>query len=178
MNPQVARFNMIEQQIRTWQVLDKHVLALLDRLDRRMFVPDAYQSLAYSDIEIPIGHGEHMLAPKVDARLLQDLGLQAHENVLEIGTGTGYLTALLAMSCAHVTSVECHADFILWHASVLKKTASPIFIWPTVKAYLTMHKVHLLMPSCSAAPWRLFPRVYCNFSNRQDGCWLSLVKNQ
>ena len=112
MNPQVARFNMIEQQIRTWQVLDKHVLALLDRLDRRIFVPDAYQSLAFSDIEIPIGHGEHMLAPKVDARLLQDLELQAHENVLEIGTGTGYLTALLAMSCAHVTSVECHADFI------------------------------------------------------------------
>lgn len=112
MNPQVARFNMIEQQIRTWEVLDKQVLARLDRLDRKDFVPAAYQSLAYSDIEIPIGHGEHMLAPRVDARLLQDLALQPHETVLEIGTGSGYLTALLALSCAHVTSLECHADFI------------------------------------------------------------------
>lgn len=112
MNPQVARFNMIEQQIRTWEVLDKQVLARLDRLDRQDFVPAAYQSLAYSDIEIPIGHGEHMLAPRVDARLLQDLVLQPHETVLEIGTGSGYLTALLALSCAHVTSLECQTNFI------------------------------------------------------------------
>jgi len=112
MNPQVARFNMIEQQIRTWEVLDKQVLARLDRLDRQNFVPAAYQSLAYSDTEIPIGHGEHMLAPRVDARLLQDLAPQTHEKVLEIGTGSGYLTALLALSCAHVTSLECQADFI------------------------------------------------------------------
>ena len=112
MNPQVARFNMIEQQIRTWEVLDKQVLARLDHLDRQNFVPAAYQSLAYSDTEIPIGHGEHMLAPRVDARLFQDLALQPHETVLEIGTGSGYLTALLALSCAHVTSLECQADFI------------------------------------------------------------------
>ncbi len=112
MNPQVARFNMIEQQIRTWEVLDKQVLARLDRLDRQNFVPAAYQSLAYSDTEIPIGHGELMLAPRVDARLLQDLALQTHETVLEIGTGSGYLTALLALSCAHVTSLECQSDFI------------------------------------------------------------------
>jgi len=112
MNPQVARFNMIEQQIRTWEVLDKQVLARLDRLDRQDFVPVAFQSLAYSDIEIPIGHGEYMLAPRVDARLLQDLALQPYETVLEIGTGSGYLTALLALSCAHVTSLECQADFI------------------------------------------------------------------
>lgn len=124
MNPQVARFNMIEQQIRTWEVLDKQVLARLDRLERQNFVPAAYQSLAYSDTEIPIGHGEHMLAPRVDARLLQDLALQPHETVLEIGTGSGYLTALLALSCAHVTSLECQADFIpaarqrLEHASL------------------------------------------------------------
>ncbi|MFM7801381.1 MAG: protein-L-isoaspartate O-methyltransferase family protein, partial [Limnohabitans sp.] len=68
--------------------------------------------LAYSDTEIPIGHGEYMLPPRVDARLLQDLRLQPHEHVLEIGTGTGYLTALLALSCAHVTSLECHADLL------------------------------------------------------------------
>ena len=110
--PDIARFNMVEQQIRTWQVLDLNVLSLLSRLDRHDFVPAAYQSLAYSDTELPLAHGECMLAPRVDARLLQDLQLQAHEHVLEIGTGSGYLTALLAMSCAHVTSLECHAGFI------------------------------------------------------------------
>jgi len=112
MNTEIARFNMVEQQIRTWQVLDKKVLALLSQLERQWFVPTAYHALAYSDTEIPIGHGEQMLPPRVDARLLQDLGLQPHEHVLEIGTGTGYLTALLAQSCAHVTSLECHADLL------------------------------------------------------------------
>jgi len=112
MNTEIARFNMVEQQIRTWQVLDKNVLARLSQLERQWFVPSAFHALAYSDTEIPIGHGEHMLPPRVDARLLQDLGLQAHEQVLEIGTGTGYLTALLALSCAHVTSLECHADLL------------------------------------------------------------------
>jgi len=112
MTPDIARFNMVEQQIRTWQVLDLQVLSLLSRLDRHVFVPAAFQSLAYSDTELPLAHGECMLAPRVDARLLQDLQLHAHEQVLEIGTGSGYLTALLAMSCAHVTSLECHADFI------------------------------------------------------------------
>jgi protein-L-isoaspartate(D-aspartate) O-methyltransferase len=110
--PDIARFNMVEQQIRTWQVLDLKVLSLLSSLDRHLFVPAAFQALAYSDTELPLAHGECMLAPRVDARLLQDLQLQAHEHVLEIGTGSGYLTALLAMSCAHVTSLECHADFI------------------------------------------------------------------
>jgi protein-L-isoaspartate(D-aspartate) O-methyltransferase len=112
MTPDIARFNMVEQQIRTWQVLDLNVLSLLSRLDRHVFVPPAYQALAYSDTELPLAHGECMLAPRVDARLLQDLQLKSHEQVLEIGTGSGYLTALLAMSCAHVTSLECHADFI------------------------------------------------------------------
>ena len=112
MTPDIARFNMVEQQIRTWQVLDLRVLSLLSQLDRHVFVPPAYQALAYSDTELPLAHGECILAPRVDARLLQDLQLQSHEHVLEIGTGSGYLTALLAMSCAHVTSLECHPDFI------------------------------------------------------------------
>ena len=112
MTPDIARFNMVEQQIRTWQVLDLNVLSLLNQLDRHLFVPAAFQALAYSDTELPLAHGECILAPRVDARLLQDLQLQSHEHVLEIGTGSGYLTALLAMSCAHVTSLECHADFI------------------------------------------------------------------
>ncbi len=112
MNTERALFNMVEQQIRTWHVLDKQVLTHLAQLDRQMFVPAAFASLAYSDTEIPLGHGEHMLAPRVDARLLQDLKLQAHERVLELGTGSGYLTALLALSCSHVLSLECHADLI------------------------------------------------------------------
>lgn len=112
MNTEIARFNMVEQQIRTWQVLDKNVLSLLSQLERQWFVPSAYHGLAYSDTEIPLGHGEHMLPPRVDARLLQDLGLQLHEQVLEIGTGSGYLTALLAQSCAHVTSLECHGELL------------------------------------------------------------------
>ena len=112
MNTEIARFNMVEQQIRTWQVLDKNVLSLLSQLERQWFVPSAYHALAYSDTEIPLGHGEFMLPPRVEARLLQDLGLQPHEQVLEIGTGSAYLTALLALSCAHVTSLECHAELL------------------------------------------------------------------
>ena len=112
MNHELARFNMVEQQIRTWNVLDKRVLDLLSQLDRSLFVPSACAALAYSDTEIPLPHGEHMLVPRVDARLLQDLQLQPHESVLEVGTGSGYLTALLAQSVAHVTSLEQHADMV------------------------------------------------------------------
>ena len=112
MNTELARFNMVEQQIRTWHVLDTRVLGLLMQLDRSLFVPSSFAALAYSDIEIPLPHGEHMLVPRVDARLLQDLQLKSHESVLEIGTGSGYLTALLAQSVAQVTSLECHADLV------------------------------------------------------------------
>lgn len=112
MNNELARFNMVEQQIRTWNVLDKRVLDLLSQLDRSLFVPSAFSALAYSDTEIPLPHGEHMLVPRVDARLLQDLQLKPHETVLEVGTGSGYLTALLAQSVAHVTSLEQHADMV------------------------------------------------------------------
>jgi len=112
MNTELARFNMVEQQIRTWHVLDMRVLGLLSQLDRSLFVPTTYAALAYSDTEIPLAHGEHMLVPRVDARLLQDLQLKPHESVLEIGTGSGYLTALLARSVAQVTSLECHADLV------------------------------------------------------------------
>ncbi|NDC60975.1 MAG: protein-L-isoaspartate O-methyltransferase [Betaproteobacteria bacterium] len=112
MNTELARFNMVEQQIRTWSVLDKRVLDLLARLDRHLFVPATFASLAYSDTEIPLPDGEHMLAPRVVARLLQDLQLQPHERVLEVGTGSGYLTALLSQSCAQVLSLECHPGLL------------------------------------------------------------------
>jgi protein-L-isoaspartate(D-aspartate) O-methyltransferase len=101
-----ARFNMIEQQIRTWDVLDQDVLDLLVRVRREDYVPSAYRELAFADLEIPLGDGERMWTPKMEARVLQELRLSPHETVLEIGTGSGYLTALLAAQSAGVTSVE------------------------------------------------------------------------
>ncbi|MEP7069542.1 MAG: protein-L-isoaspartate O-methyltransferase [Usitatibacter sp.] len=110
MNIEQARFNMIEQQIRTWEVLDPEVLDLLSRVKREDFVPAEHASLAFADLEIPLGHGEAMMQPKVEARILQDLAIQAHENVYEVGTGSGYLTALLAKCARHVTSVEIRGE--------------------------------------------------------------------
>src|ERR1700754_3723054 len=112
MNVEQARFNMIEQQIRTWEVLDPEVLDLLARVKREEFAPGAYRELAFADLEIPLGHGESMLQPKVEARILQELDIRSHENVYEVGTGCGYLTALLAKRARHVTSVEIHVDIL------------------------------------------------------------------
>lgn len=105
-----ARYNMIESQIRPWEVLDQQVLDALFATKREEFVPEQYRPLAFVDMEIPIGHGEVMLAPKLEARLLQELTLKKTDRVLEVGTGSGYMTALLASLCAHVYSVELHAD--------------------------------------------------------------------
>ncbi len=106
MNIEQARFNMIEQQIRTWDVLDQDVLDLLSVVKREDFVPVAYKNLAFVDTEIPLQFGEAMLTPKLEARLLQEVGLKKHETVLEIGTGSGYMAALLAYKGRHVTTVE------------------------------------------------------------------------
>ncbi len=106
MNPEKARFNMVEQQIRPWQVLDPNVLNVLSRVPRELFVPAAYQALAYTDTEIALGHGQEMVPPRVDARLMHDLQLTGTEKVLEIGTGSGYLTALLAARAQRVISLE------------------------------------------------------------------------
>jgi protein-L-isoaspartate(D-aspartate) O-methyltransferase len=111
MDVERARFNMIEQQIRTWEVLDQRVLDLLFRLPRERFVPEPYRSLAFVDMEIPIGHGEKMLQPKLEARMLQELALQPQDVVLEVGTGTGYMTALLASFAAHVYTVDVQPEF-------------------------------------------------------------------
>ena len=101
-----ARFNMVEQQIRPWEVLDRAVLDLMERAPRDAFVPNEYRRLAYADTAVPIGHGEAMLPPKVEGRLLQALGIGSEERVLEIGAGSGFLTWLLAQRAAHVTGVE------------------------------------------------------------------------
>ncbi|WP_298402660.1 protein-L-isoaspartate O-methyltransferase [Janthinobacterium sp.] len=106
MNIEQARFNMIEQQIRPWDVLDLDVLELLNVVKREDFVPAAYKNLAFVDTEIPLGGGECMLTPKLEARILQDVAVKKHENVLEIGTGSGYMAALLAHKARHVTTVE------------------------------------------------------------------------
>ena len=106
MNIEQARFNMVEQQIRTWEVLDQAVLDLLYVVRREEFVPDAYRSLAFSDLEIPIGHGQQMMQPKVEARILQEVAPKSTDRVLEVGTGSGYMAALLAHRARHVHSVE------------------------------------------------------------------------
>lgn len=103
-----AQFNMIEQQVRPWEVLDQDTLDLLGRLPRADFVPEGYHELAYADMEIPLGQGEHMMRPILEGRLLQALDLHATDKGLEIGTGSGYLSALMASCIQQLTSVEIH----------------------------------------------------------------------
>ncbi len=109
MDIEQARFNMVEQQVRTWEVLDPDVLDLLFAVRREEFVPPAYRTLAFADLEIPLPGGERMWTPKMEARVLQELKLMPGESVLEIGTGSGYLAALMASRNARVTSVEIDA---------------------------------------------------------------------
>lgn len=101
---------MVEQQIRTWEVLDQGVLDLLFTVKREDFVPQAYRAIAFTDMEIPLGHDQLMMAPKLEARIVQEVALRAGETVLEVGTGSGYLTALLAKRAALVTSIEYFED--------------------------------------------------------------------
>lgn len=110
MNLEQARFNMIEQQIRPWDVLDPRVLELLKVVRREQFVPADSKGLAFADTEIPLGHGASMWQPKIEARAVQALALRPTDSVLEIGTGSGHLTALLARLSAQVTSVEIEPE--------------------------------------------------------------------
>ena len=110
-----ARFNMIEQQIRTWDVLDPTVLQLLNDVPRERFVPAAYQGLAFADIEIPLGNDasgqlQSMLSPKLEGRILQALNVQKHQHILHSGTGSGYFTALLASLAKQVDAIEINAN--------------------------------------------------------------------
>jgi protein-L-isoaspartate(D-aspartate) O-methyltransferase len=106
-----ARFNMIEQQIRPWDVLDQRVLDTMKMIPREDFVPEPYRSLAFADTNIPLGHNQVMMAPNVEGRLLQALAIQPEDTILEIGTGSGYLTACLARLGRHVTSIDIEPEF-------------------------------------------------------------------
>ena len=106
MNIEQARFNMIEQQIRPWDVLDPHILQLLAAVKREDFCPLAHKALAFVDMDIPLGFGASMLSPKVEARMLQDLQVHKHEKVLEIGTGSGYRTAILSEIATEIYTIE------------------------------------------------------------------------
>jgi protein-L-isoaspartate(D-aspartate) O-methyltransferase len=108
MNLEKARFNMIEQQIRTWEVLDQRVLDAMGSLPRDEFVPPTYRKLAYADVQLPLDEGQVMMPPKLEARMAQELRLTRNDSVLEVGTGSGFVTALLARLAGHVYSVEIH----------------------------------------------------------------------
>ena len=121
MNLELARFNMIEQQIRPWDVLDTTVLHLLALVKREDFMPLAHKALAFVDMEVPLLGGQVMLAPRVEARMLQDLAVQKHEKVLEIGAGSGYMAALLAHRAQRVISLEINADLVATARANLQK---------------------------------------------------------
>jgi len=121
MNIEQARFNMIEQQIRTWEVLDDTVLSLLSVVKREDFVPPAYRSMAFVDTEVPLPNGQSMFAPKVEARILQELAVQRHERVFEVGAGSGYMAALLAHKAQHVTTLEIDPELARLASENLRK---------------------------------------------------------
>ncbi|HEV7164596.1 MAG TPA: protein-L-isoaspartate O-methyltransferase [Gammaproteobacteria bacterium] len=120
MDMQAARSQMVQQQIRTWEVLDLRILSVFETLPRDKFVPEAYRNAAYGDMQIPLPHGEVMLTPKVEGRLLQALNPQAGERALEIGTGSGYFAACLARLARDVLTVDIHPDFVETAAKTLK----------------------------------------------------------
>jgi protein-L-isoaspartate(D-aspartate) O-methyltransferase len=124
MNIEQARFNMIEQQIRPWDVLDKGVLGLLAVVRREDFVPAAYRALAFVDTEVPLGEGEQMLPPRVEARLLQELQVQRHERVLEIGAGSGFMAALLGHRAQSVISLEIRPELAAQATENLRRSGA------------------------------------------------------
>ena len=121
MSLEQARFNMIEQQIRPWNVLDAEVLELLAVVKREDFVPLAHKALAFMDMEIPLGQAQMMLAPRVEARMLQDAAVQKHEKVLEIGAGSGYMAALLGHRAQRVISLEINPELVQMARTNLQK---------------------------------------------------------
>lgn len=112
MNTDFARLQMVNQQVRSWNVYDEDVLSTLRAMPRESYVPAEYEKLAFADAEIAIGHGQHMMTPTMEGRVLQALGLEGGERVLEVGTGSGFLTACLARLSASVTTIDIYDDFL------------------------------------------------------------------
>src|ERR1700681_768777 len=112
MDTLAARLQMVDQQIRTWEVIDPRVLDAWSAVRREAFVPPEYRELAFADAPIPIGFGQSMLSPKLQGRILQALGVSATDNVLEVGSGTGYLSAALSLLCASTHSIDIHPGLI------------------------------------------------------------------
>ncbi|TRZ64722.1 MAG: protein-L-isoaspartate O-methyltransferase [Rhodocyclaceae bacterium] len=144
MNLEQARFNMIEQQIRPWEVIDQGVLDLLFVVKREEFVPQAYRLLAFADIEIPLGHDACMLAPKIEAHALQALRVNKTDKVLEVGSGSGYMAALLAAHAAQVWSVDIVPELTETARANLKRqdignvtleTGDAVLGWPAHAPY-------------------------------------------
>lgn len=121
MDIEQARLNMVEQQIRPWNVSDIDVLKIITETPREMFAPDQYQKLAFADMEIPLGHEQFMMTPKIEARILQVLQIGPDDKILEIGTGSGFMTACLAKLGKHVDTIEYHSDFSSRAQSILKR---------------------------------------------------------
>jgi len=140
-----ARHNMIEQQIRPWDVLDQKVLQVMADIPRERFVAPEQESLAFMDIEIPLGHGEAMMSPKVEGRVLQALDIKPTDVAFEIGTGSGYLTACLASLGSSVFSMEIHDDLLLQAKTRLESLAI---------------KNTTLWKGDAAQGWKLAPRNY------------------
>jgi protein-L-isoaspartate(D-aspartate) O-methyltransferase len=110
MDTLAARQQMVDQQIRTWEVLDPRVLDVISAVPREAFVPNGYRELAFADAPLPIGFGQSMLAPKIQGRILQALGVNPGDSALEIGTGTGYLSACLGLLCDSTYSIDIHPE--------------------------------------------------------------------
>jgi protein-L-isoaspartate(D-aspartate) O-methyltransferase len=126
---QFARRQMIEQQVRAWEVLDARVLEILQHVPREAYVPPAYRELAFADTEVPIGHGQTMLPPKLEGRILQALELQPEDSVFEVGTGSGYFAACLGALARAVRSVEIHPDLATAaHANLVRTNAHNVTV--------------------------------------------------
>ena len=173
-----ARFLMVEQQIRTWEVLDQDVLDLLFAVKREDFVPVAYRSLAFVDMEIPLDHQQTMMTPKLEARILQEVAPKSDERVLEIGSGSGYLTALLAKQAESVISIDIFQDFSLAAAAKLARIGVTNVYLKTGDAaesavnILASHETFDVIVLTGSVP--MLPRAYLDMLNL-DGRLFAVV---
>ena len=148
-----AREQMVEQQIRTWEVLDPAVLAVLRKIRREAFVPPGFSGLAFADAPIPLGHGEVMLPPKVDGRILQALDLKPTDDVLDVGSGSGFLAACMSRLAARVRSVEIHPDFVeRARRNVLGVAANNVVVEPGDAMQLTDRNLYDAIAVSSSLP--------------------------